>query len=311
MRANIILCLATIALVILASLPALAQRPATDSEPHLVDCTVSLIEDRQFPALVSGAISKLHCKEGRIVKAGEVLAQIDNSKAAIALDLAAVGARQAAEKYDSAIPIEYAQAQADVAEAVLEKALIANRKTDGAIPKVEVLRLKLDHKRSLLQVKQEKLNKKLERHDVDSSKMEYLAARKDMQRHQVVSTIAGVVASVLPGEGEWVAAGDPVVRVVSLRRLRVDGFVNIRDHTPGEIRDRRVTVTVRLAGGKPVRFEGIVTFVAPEAQASGEYRVKAEVENRQSDGDYLLRPGLVAEMTIHTQTKKIAARKGK
>ena len=50
----------------------------------------------------------------------------------------------------------------------------------------------------------------------------------------------------------------------------------------------------------------MITFVNPLVQAGGEYRVWAEVVNRQENGEWLLRPGLEAEMTIDVGT--LAAR---
>jgi hypothetical protein len=47
-----------------------------------------------------------------------------------------------------------------------------------------------------------------------------------------------------------------------------------------------------------VQFTGKIIYISPLVQAGGEYRVWAEVSNRQENGQWLLRPGLNAEMTI-------------
>ena len=81
--------------------------------------------------------------------------------------------------------------------------------------------------------------------------------------------------------GEWVQPGDPVIHVMRLDRLRVEGFVPAADYAAGEIDGRNVTITVVLAHGRREQFQGKVVFVNPEVDANGEFRVWAEVFNRQ------------------------------
>ena len=48
-----------------------------------------------------------------------------------------------------------------------------------------------------------------------------------------------------------------------------------------------------------MKFTGKVVFVSPLVSVGGNYDVFAEVNNRQEDGQWVLRPGLEATMTIH------------
>jgi macrolide-specific efflux system membrane fusion protein len=99
-------------------------------------------------------------------------------------------------------------------------------------------------------------------------------------------------------KGEWVEVGKPVVRIVRLDKLRVEGFIHVRDALPGDIVDRSVKVAVELARGQKREFTGKITFVSPLVQAGGDYRVWADVDNRREQDQWLLRPGLEAEMTL-------------
>jgi len=89
-----------------------------------------------------------------------------------------------------------------------------------------------------------------------------------------------------------------VVHLIQVSRLRVEGFVEQQEVGPAEVGDRNVAVVVQLERGRQERFTGKVVFVDPRVQADGKYRVWAEVENRQENGTWLLRPGLKAHMTI-------------
>ena len=125
------------------------------------------------------------------------------------------------------------------------------------------------------------------------------AAEASIERRKIKAPLDGIVTNVYRHVGEWVAPGDPVVKIVRVNRLRIEGFLNAADYDPPEIEGRAVTVEVELAHGRKVKFPGKVVFVSPLVMAGGEYRVFAEVNNRQENGQWVLRPGLFATMNIH------------
>ena len=47
-----------------------------------------------------------------------------------------------------------------------------------------------------------------------------------------------------------------------------------------------------------ILFSGEIVFVNPLIEASGAYRVWAEVDNHRHNGRWVLRPGMEAQMTI-------------
>jgi multidrug resistance efflux pump len=119
-------------------------------------------------------------------------------------------------------------------------------------------------------------------------------------RCAVTSPLAGEVIEVLKHAGEWVNAGDPVVHVVRLDTLRVEGFVNAAEHSPASVRDRPVRVSVTVGPGETAEFTGRVVFVRPTLQAGEQYLIYADVENRSANGQWLLQPGMLASMRIET-----------
>ena len=66
--------------------------------------------------------------------------------------------------------------------------------------------------------------------------------------------------------------------------------------------DRPVTAEVILADNRREKFAGRIVFTSPIVESGGDYRVFAEVENRQAEGtqQWLLRAGQTATMTIHS-----------
>ena len=96
--------------------------------------------------------------------------------------------------------------------------------------------------------------------------------------------------------------GDPLARVVRKDKLRVEAYVDSSRWNPDQVSDRPVTAEVILADNRREKFAGRIVFTSPIVESGGDYRVFAEVENRQAEGtqQWLLRAGQTATMTIHS-----------
>ncbi|MFM8703314.1 MAG: HlyD family efflux transporter periplasmic adaptor subunit [Planctomycetia bacterium] len=136
-----------------------------------------------------------------------------------------------------------------------------------------------------------------------SKGVELEAAENAIGRRLIKSPLDGVVVQVFPHQGEWMQPGDPLARVIRADKLRVEGYVDSSRWNPEQVRDRPVTVEVVLADNRRERFEGRIVFTSPIVESGGDYRVFAEVENRQLEGSqqWLLRAGQTATLIIHSQ----------
>ncbi|MCR9120243.1 MAG: hypothetical protein NXI22_25180, partial [bacterium] len=81
-------------------------------------------------------------------------------------------------------------------------------------------------------------------------------------------------------------------------KLRVEGLLSAKQYRPSDVVDQPVIIEVELDNGRRERFNGKVSMVKPDLKSKSEYVVRAEVENRQESGHWLLRPGFVAYMVI-------------
>ena len=59
---------------------------------------------------------------------------------------------------------------------------------------------------------------------------EVQAAEANLERRRITAPLDAVVVELSRHEGEWAQVGDPVMRLVRIDRLRVEGFLNAKDY---------------------------------------------------------------------------------
>jgi len=297
-------------------------------EPLVYDCLVSLIEQVRIPATEAGVVKRLYVREGyrvwkyieegeeaesgrsaeEIKKGRDTVVQIDDMMTRRQVRVAMLELARAKAEAENDVNRLFAVKSAAVSEAEYRASKLANERVPGTVPKVEMDRLKLTWERAVLQIKQSLMEQELARGTMKVKEEELAAANDSIRERKIHSPIDGIVTHLFVQEGEWVRAGDPVMRVINLERLRVEGFLNITEHNPHDVGNKTVTIKVPMTGGHVEKFTGKITVVHHEIQAGGVYRVWAEVENKVSpDGRFVLKPGLNAVMTIHTKGPTVAA----
>lgn len=284
--------------------PVAAARPAplaalpSSREAQITHCLVSLIQDVEVPALEAGALTSVSVVEGQFVTAGQLLAQIDNRQPQLDKRAAELERDAALAKAADDIEVRYSEAALAVAAADLDRALAIDRKSPGGVTQQEIQKLRLAKHRDELQIDRSKLEMRIGKMNADVHQASVQAAEDALQRRQIVSPIDGVVVTIFHDRGEWVNAGERVIQVIRIDRLRVEGFLSATELSPGDIAGRTVTVEVPMTGGRTARLAGQVVFISPLVQAGNKYRVRAEVENRSENGHPVLRPGMTANMSI-------------
>ena len=275
---------------------------ATPEEPVLSRCLVSIVEEARVPAREAGVLVELSVKEGDTVRRGGAIARIDDSQPRFEKQKASAEHDQAIARANSDVDVRYSVAAEKVAEAEVEKALASNRRIPGSVTQVELARLQLNQKKSELQIEQAQLERQLSSLDAQSKEVEVLAAENRINRRQIASPIDGMIVQVYPHLGEWMQPGDPLARVVRTDKLRVEGYVDSSKYEPSMVHNRPVTVSVMFADEREESFKGRIVFVSPLVEPGGDFRVWAEVENRQAHDsvEWLLRAGQTATMTIHS-----------
>ena len=279
----------------LISSPSLLRAADTATIPN---CEIKPDDEAQIPAQEAGVLTKILVREGEQVAAGQLLAQIDDAIPRAQRDVAAFKLEAEKRKAEDDIDIRFASASAKVAEAEYNQAMEANRNVKGTVPQAEVRRRLLEWHKMVLSIEKATKDMKVAELQAKVAQAELEAATANVERRRIVAPLDAVVIEFSRHLGEWVQAGEPVMRLVRVDRLRVTGVLDPKEYRPSEIQDRPVHLVVTLPHEKrPQEFAGKIVYVNPDV-AGGLMQVRAEVQNRKQDGVWILNPGMNANMTI-------------
>lgn len=246
-----------------------------------VSGTVSSPRVSRLSTGVSGLVQNLHVDEGSVVKAGEILIDLDTQLETLSL--------QAAQAM-----VQHAKEQLSDTKRLLEEGMRLAEKDMISISELQSLQTKVK---------------------IDNASLQRYNAEKDLQKarlklHRLIAPFDGVVSKRLVELGEWVKPGDATMELVANRNLRIDFQIPqeafpiidttseirieldaIPDKTlPGQIQTvipysksdaRTFLLRTRLTESNPV--------IAPGMSASGLLRLKTDAANITISHDTILR----------------------
>ncbi len=298
--------LLTLGLVLCSYLNLLGQQQdnaaAPSSTVDLKNCVVVLIEDIDVPALESGQLSEVFVKEGDAVKQGQVVAQLDDR---IALRLQEESEQKhLSAKLRAEDENEVKAAEARVKLATEEYSKTRELRAKGSKSDFEFKRAQYSMESSEFDLLAAETARQIAAADAQAGAIRADTAKHSVERHKVASKIDGLILERFREGGEWVTAGEKIMRIARIDRLRVQGHVKSSLFDPHELVQRPVTVTLELARGRTAEFKGHITFVGIEKRG-GRHSVWAEVDNRLENDRWLLQPGSEVEMRIHLDQPRV------
>jgi len=265
---------------------------------------VSAFDQVQVPGREPGVLMFLDPKtsrEGTEVQKGDILGELDNSDALAKKAGALAEVETATAAAESTAELDFAVASKKVSEAELQSFKDANKRSPGSISNTEIRRAQLQVERAGFEIELRKVEKENARRTIKIKQAQLDAAENELKRRLVTAPLDGVVVERMKHVGEWVQPGETILKIVRFDRLRVEGMVPAYQYSPQEVAGAKVTVWVETPDGDPVKAEGVIEYVNPVVEASGEYRVWTEIENRREGKHWVFRPGTVAKMEITLQ----------
>jgi membrane fusion protein, multidrug efflux system len=282
------------------------QESAQVGDP-VIPGLVKVADEIKLPAKEAGVLVQLAVQEGNFVRAGQVIGKIDDSQPLMQKKAAAAAYAGAYKRWKDDVEIRFARAQADVSKAEYEQLVEANRLTEKAVTLSDVRKAKLDWDHFILAIEKAGHDQELARFEAFSKQAELDAADLAIQRRVITAPFDGVVEEIKRHQDEWVQPGDMILSLLRLDTMHVEGAIDQSKYDPHEIANCEVTVEVEMARGRKAAFHGRIIKVSSIVRSDGVYTVRAEIANQQEHGNWLLRDGLPASMTIHLGTGAAAA----
>lgn len=254
---------------------------------RLKSAYLHLEADVSIPAKEEGVIKEIRCKVGDEIKADDLLALIDDQAASLLAQKAEMELKIASAEAKSGSKIQLSQAELKVAEAKLVRGRASDRKFDNSFSDTELEQLELDVTTKKIQLEESRRLQEtaLKRELLSQNALDLANAL--VERHQIRSTVEGMVIEVLRDPGEWVKPGEPVFRVIGLKKLKVIGFVDSR-FASKDLVGRTIVVKSSKEGQASIFQKGKLIFVSPEFDpVNKQVKVIATVSNP----DKRLNPG--------------------
>lgn len=268
------------------------------------------IYEVDVPAEEAGVMRKLYVQDFAQIQKDDVLVQIDDRQAVMAVNVAEAKKESAEIQMKNDVNVRYAIAAHAVADAEIKKADEANSKVKNTVPVVEYNRLVLSRTQAELQIEQAQQELKVAAQNYNVAMAELDAAKLDQTKFEIHSPHDGVVMELYRKEGEWLKPGDPILRLVQMNPIRYS--FRIESKTPPEsIFNRPVTIYVPALERE---FSGKVTFIKPSHDIGDMYQVWVDIENtwqafedpgeeELQKGYWILQPGMRAEVKSIGGTK--------
>jgi multidrug resistance efflux pump len=287
------LSLAVIVLVSTSIAAAQENRYGAAPTTARVRSIVAIAEQADLSPREPGILKEVAATVGKRVTAGQLVLQLDDTKAQQERLVAEAKLRAAETKADDDVNIRYSKAAYDVAKREFDYNVEANRKVPGTVPKAKLDELELKCTETKLAIEKAEHDQKVAKAEAGIADAEVAAAKTMIELLKVYSPIDGEVVEVRAHKGEAVQPNGPgVIHIVGLNKVWVEGQVSAADFAREQLENQPVTVEVAVTRTQKMSVPGKVFSVSPLTEAGGSYIVRAEVQSEK------LHPGMAAEMII-------------
>jgi multidrug efflux pump subunit AcrA (membrane-fusion protein) len=251
-------------------------------EPSRIEITeaqASLIQNTFVASPLAAQVDEILVKEGDEVAAGSpmVRLQADVIRTELEAARAAVAAARVAAEND--VDARYAVRSLEVRERELAMSQDANKNFTGAIPSTEIDKLQLVVDQSRLAIEQAEHDQQIAAATLEEKEAAARLVEARLEQHTIHAPVNGIIVEIEGDVGEWMETGKPVVRIISTDPIRIECFVDGRQHGKELVGSE---VEFRVTGSHPQdeAAKGRVTFVSPELNpVTGQVKLWAEIQN--------------------------------
>lgn len=292
--------LSILCLILAAPITASAQEAAVPKRAHVVEnCVVQYISKVDVPARAEGTLTVLKVDEGLTVEKDQVLAVIDDTAAQINVALKEAEEKEAILNATNEVNLNDAKNSEELARAEAEA--YEELRRERAIPYWELEKKKLEAERALLRIDLAQMQKSIAEVQAFAKRQELALAQYELKRRQVVAPWGGFIESRRAQLGEWVQPGTPILTLIQMDKLRVEGDIDAlasRSVVKGTKVEVRIFDKDESSSSDQKPIEGTLGYVSMEVDLNGRHRVWVEIDNVKDDGVWRYKPGMTADIRI-------------
>ena len=255
---------------------------------------LKIMEQREVPCRAAGVIRTSHLQEGRMLKQGELVVQIDDRLARLEVDRLTREHQKAVKEASTRVELEFHQQSVAVAKAELNRAKLSNQRQPGSVAQSEIDQLTLMVQRAIAEKDKTEFEIEVRNMTAEIKQVELDAGRQKLEHHRVLSPLDGMIVEVMKQEGEWVESSQPVCRMLRLDKLKTEVKVPA-EIALNDLMDAPAEFFPELTSLAGKAFAGRVIFVDPEANpVDASVKVWVEIDNP----DLELVAGLTGRLVI-------------
>jgi len=266
----------------------------------VVRCQVVAKQEANLSPREVGILDMIVGSEGRntTVDRGQIVLQLEDTKAQQELSVAKAKAEAAKIKADDNINEIYAAAAAGYAKKELEFNQKANRDVPGSVPQAKIDELELKCKETSLAIDKARHERAVAEKEAAVAYAEVKAAETMIDLLTVKAPFDGEVFEVKAHKGEAVQPSQPVIHIVHVDTLWVEGSVS--GFARSELEGQPVKVEVDIPHTPKFKADGKIIFESSMTDPSG-FTVRAEIQRQNRDDPWPVRPGMTGQMTIEVK----------
>ena len=231
------------------------------AESALIEGFTEPYADINMAASEMGTLANVAVKDGDVVRAGQLLANLDDAVLRASLEVAKAGMS--------------AKGELQSARTQLELKTVEHEKLTELFGRNHASQREIDRVKGEVRIAESRFQSVQE--DLDVRRLEYARIEAQLKQRHIMSTIDGVVVEVLKDRGEFVSPSDPVVvRIVQLDPLLVVFSVPV-DRRQEIVRGQSIPMQI---AGHSAPAMAMVEYVDPTVDASsGTFKVKVRLPN--------------------------------
>ena len=254
--------------------------------------SVAPISNTVIASEAPGIVQLIHIKAGQDVLSAEELIGLNRETFEADFLVAVQELEIARIRATNDVNLVFARKTMEVNEKLLARSLGAQEAYAKSVSKTDIERLGLEVEQSRLSEQQAELEQAVAEETAELRERLVEAARVKLKSRTIHSPLDGQVAQVFVQKGQWVNAGDPLARIVDLKKLKVVALM--KKEYVQRIQDGAKATFTFSEGDEQVTLPVKVIFSGKEIFEDMFFQVWAEIDNSK----LRLVPGMQGELSV-------------